>query len=208
MSPAILLLSAALGSSAGPKLEAFLGASASAATPLLIRQAGAEDLSFTASWSTASFNTPPYWAVRLGWGLGAAEASVEVVHHKLFLERPPPGVDRFSISHGFNLVLLGAAVPLDGRVLARAGLGVVVAHPESSIRGEEHGAGEPLAGFSVSGVAASAGLERRFPLARVFFASLSLSASVAWARVPVARGTADVSDVALHARVGLGVGRP
>ena len=201
-------LLAAVVLTSGPRVEAFAGASLSAPGQLVLaldREAPAVQ---AASWDNAPFTLPPYWLVRAGWDFGRLEASLELAHHKLRLVNPRPPLDRFEISHGFNLALATLAWKLQPALVARGGLGLVVTHPESSVRGVAFGDTGPDEGFLLSGAAGTLGLERRFALWRWFSLILATAGTVAWVRVPVAGGHADVTDVALHLRLGLGAGPP
>ena len=103
--------------------------------------------------------------MRLGADLGRARWELELVHHKLYLQNPPPEVQAFQITHGFNFITLNRRWPVYGFGL-RAGAGIVLAHPQTTIRGRafpENGGAFGL-GWYVSGPAAQVGLERRIRL--------------------------------------------
>jgi hypothetical protein len=192
--------------SAGWSLQLGFGGAWNAPMPLVIRQSGREDLRVTARYDARPLEAPPYYVVRIGRWAGDAEWSLELVHHKLYLSNPPPDVDRFSVSHGYNLILLGRTLLLGRGFRSRIGGGMVIAHPESRVRGEDLPEdGGPLGGgYHLSGVAASADLE--WPLRHRSGAFLSPEArlTAAWARVPVARGDADVPSVAVHGTLVVG----
>jgi len=131
--------------------------------------------------------------------------ALDLVHHKLHLANPPAGVGSFSVSHGYNLLVLHRMAE---RKALRYGLGadVVIAHPESEVRGrrlEERGGpfggGYHLTGPTVGALVGLAPAARRgvYPAAE---ARLTLSR----AKVPVAGGDATVPNVAIHLAVGLG----
>ncbi len=196
----------ALMVSSGPRLEGFVGASQSAPTTVSIAREGQPTVFQRAEWDNQPFQLPPYWLVRAGWDFGRWELSLELVHHKLILANPRAPIDRFAVSHGFNLVLATAAVRVGGQLVARAGAGLVVAHPESSVSGAIYGATGPYEGEMPAGAAATVGLERRIPVWRWVSVVLSTAATAAWISVPVAGGHAELPDVAVHVRLGLGVG--
>lgn len=197
---ALLLPAAAL---AGPVLEAFAGASQSARGTLTVVQAGLPPVTLAARWDSEPFVLPPYWTLRGGWTFERLEVSAELVHHKLLLREPSAPVEQFSVSHGFNLVLASVAAKLQGGLLARAGAGVVVAHPENSVRGATVGrSGSAFQGYVLAGPTAQAGLERRWALAPWWSLCVELAFTAAWVRVPVASGHADLADFAAHARFG------
>ncbi len=189
-----------------PGLEAHLGAAWNPPVPLTVRQDGQPDLSFTARYETRPFVPPMYYVYRLmlldeggtGWTL-------DLVHHKLRLRAAPSEIAEFSVSHGYNLLLLSR------RHEARRwhwalGAGAVVAHPEGTVRGRKLDETRGLFrdGFYVSGAAVGAYVGRRLPLGAGVHATAEARATLAWARVPVADGDADAPDAALHVALGLG----
>lgn len=205
-----LLATAPCGARAagGWAAEVHAGGALNLPTPLLIRQAGHEDLRVDARWETRPFETPLYYLVRLvfrdprdplgGW-------AVDLTHHKLHLANAPAGVQRFAISHGYNLLMLHR---FTGRGALRAGVGAgaVIAHPESEVRGARHDEGGGLfgAGYYAAGPSLGASLAllpvRRARNHLVAEARLVL----AHARVAVAGGEARVPNASLHLTLGVG----
>ncbi|HEX8244005.1 MAG TPA: hypothetical protein VF541_10930 [Longimicrobium sp.] len=195
---ALLLAPAPLAAQARWSVEAFGGTALSLRTPLTIRQRGQADVRLTARWSTRPLRDAPYYAYRVERWSGDTAWSLELLHHKLYLENPPPEVGHFEVSHGYNLLTL-SRVWARGAWDVRAGAGAVVAHAESKVRGREH-----ASGYRLSGAAAQLGLGRRLPLGRHLSVVAEGKATGAWARVPVADGSAEVPNAAVHALVGAG----
>ena len=116
-------------------------------------------------------------------------------------------VQRLSISHGLNLILVNAAVrrtlarqPNGARALqlsARIGAGPTVSHPESIVAGESH------AGYALGGAAmhAAAGLEYRF--SRRFAVMAEYKFTRTKQRLTIARGAAESAFASHHAVAGL-----
>lgn len=203
---ALALLSAASVRSREWSLELYGGAAASAPSRLTIRQGDFPDLRFTAHFETRSFESPVYYSGRLGVGTrGGHRWELQLVHHKLHLREPPAEVQSFSITHGFNILSLSRAWERRGWAL-RLGGGLVLAHPESAVRGRRLSEQEGLLGrgYYLTGPAAQLGAGRRFPLLRGLFLSAEMELAAARARVPVAGGDASMSNVSVHARFGLG----
>lgn len=175
-------------------------------TPLVIRQSGAPDIALDAQYQSRSFASPLYYALRLGrWSRGAAW-EVEFVHHKLYLRNRPAEVQQFEVSHGFNLIMVNRALPL-GRAILRPGLGLVLAHPESVVRGRSFaGRGLLGAGYYVAGPVAQLALARRLGVAGDLFVSAEGKVTAAYASVPVEGGRASLTNVAVHGLLGLGYG--
>lgn len=186
-------------------LEAALGGAYSVRTPLMIDQDGAPELRFTARWRTRAFDPPLYHAWRVARERGDRAWAVELVHHKLHLDDPPPEIERYEITHGFNLLTINR-LALPGPWLAGAGLGVVIARPESRVRGRELNGDRGLfgLGYDLAGpvVALTGGARRR--LGASWFAGVEAKLTAAYARVPVAGGWSSAPNVAAHALVTLG----
>jgi hypothetical protein len=171
-----------------------------------IRQAGEPPVRFRARWETRPFEAPPYYDLRVSRRAGGSEWSVDLLHHKLHLTNPPPEVQRLGVSHGYNLVFVSHAREVGRDVWGRVGAGLVIAHPESTVRGRTLEGGGPLGGgYHPAGPTIAAGAERRFAPAGPLLLSVQGLATASWARVPVADGHATVPDVAVHLLGGVGV---
>ncbi|RMI14648.1 MAG: hypothetical protein D6681_04915 [Calditrichaeota bacterium] len=173
--------------------------------PLIIRQTGHPDISLTARYRTESFKTPFYYALRLSFWQNRRGWEVELLHLKLFLTHKPEEIQRFSISHGFNLLTLLRGWKIN-RFLIRVGVGVVIAHPENTVRNQKlpENRGIFRAGYYLSGVALHAGVGRRFVLNRRLHLNVEGRITAAGASVPVIQGSATVWHVGMHLLMGLG----
>lgn len=206
----ILLLCLSASALAGPAeagwtLDFCFGADYSLNMPLTISQDGYEDLGFTARWESRPFDSPFYYSVHLSrWKEGHAW-ELELVHQKIFLDNPPPEVAQFSISHGFNLLNVIRAWDR-GAYFLRAGGGLVVTHPESTIRGLTHNQSGGLLGqgYYISGPTVQGAIGKRFDLGRKFFAVIEGKTTASYVRIPVADGNAELFNLAFHAGIGLG----
>jgi hypothetical protein len=186
-------------------VEASLGAAHNLTTPLTLRQSGFEPLRLQAWYETRAFQPPLYYAARLTRWKGDRGWAMELVHHKLYLQNPPPQVAAFSISHGYNLI----AVEHRWRAecgLFGLGVGAVVAHPENTVRGMRLSENRGLfrAGYYVAGPALVALAGRSKALGERVFAVAEIKLLASQSRVPVAQGHANVSHVSLHGSFGLG----
>jgi len=187
--------------------QLFMGSATNAHTPLVIRQDGYADINFIARYSEQPFYEAPYYLWRIGKWKNNKAWELEMIHHKLILQNPPPEVQSFSVSHGYNLVTVNRAWQ-KGKVIYRLGAGAVLAHPESEVRnqlfenvtGGQFGNGQ----FYWSGITAQAAVERRFQLRGKWHWSLEAKATASYARVPIANGTADMPNTALHGVLGIG----
>jgi hypothetical protein len=203
--PPLLLIALLAGPADGFRVELLLGAAQSLASNLTVEQEGAPTLEVDADWAGQPFVGPLYYSLRVshwsgnrGWSLGA-------IHHKLYLENPPPEIEYFSVSHGYNLLTLERGFVVSGFVLWVGG-GLVIGHPESTVRGRTWPQKGGLFddGYYVTGPTLAVAAARRFPLGSRLEASIEGRFTASWARVPVQGGEADVPDRSLHLLVGLG----
>lgn len=185
-------------------LQAATGSALQLHSRVVVEQEGEPDLDFTGEFDTNPFTSgAPYYSLRLGRWRGASAWEIETHHHLVTLANNPPEIGELAMTHGYNLNTVNRAW-LAGGFVWRLGAGLVITHPESEVRGKRY-AGDGFAeGFSLSGVCAQAGLERRFPLGKKLFLSLEGKLTAAWAQVPVADGEATVPNYAVHGLAGVG----
>jgi hypothetical protein len=175
--------------------------------PLAIAQRGAPELTLTARYETRALETPLYYVVRVERERpdGGAVA-FELVHHKLFLTNAPAEVQRFEISHGFNVATLQRAWGRAEGMSWRVGAGVVIAHPETTVRGRAQPRGGWLdRGYYVSGPAAQLGAGWSRALAGRARAGLEAKLTGARAWVPIAEGTARLWHASAHLNAQIGL---
>ena len=204
----ILLLFIANGVSAEEKwlFELFYGGFVyNAPLPLRIEQGNEEDISITARYASRTLETPAYWVWRFSRWSGNDAWEFEAIHHKIFLRNEPEEVEHFSVSHGFNLLTINRSMQYGGLIF-RAGGGVVLAHPESRIRGKSHSEHRGLfnLGYYIGGPTINLGIGRHLYLSRTLFLSIEIKATASYAHVPINDGNADIYNAALHAIAGIG----
>ena len=170
---------------------------------LVIRQNGSPDTKLTARYDTKPFAEVPYYDIKLGMRRRPWAFELELVHHKLHLVNRPPEVDTFEITHGYNPLLLNCVRDWAGLKL-RAGAGVVITHPQPTVRGLRFPETGGVLGWFVSGPALQVSLGREFGLEPRLFAGLERKAVGAWARVPIVDGSADVPNLSMHALASAG----
>ncbi len=171
--------------------------------PIVIRQAGQPDIRLTARFSTRPFIDVPYYDIKFGVVRKLWACELELVHHKLYLGNRPPEVGTFEITHGYNPILL-SVVHDEWGVALRAGAGIVLTHPETTVRGLRFPETGGILGWYVSGPAAQLSVSKWFAISRQFFAGIEGKAVGAWARVPIVQGNADVPNLSLHGLVSVG----
>jgi hypothetical protein len=205
----VLLLLVMTGSSLpaftqGLTAEVFAGTAWSLPLPLRVEQTGEAPLHFKARYSTRPWKGAPYYAYRLGYQLWSAE----LVHHKLYLENPPPEIQHFEVSHGYNMAMVSRAIPVGGSwPIFRIGLGLVIAHPEGRIREKAVNPVRSLlgGGYHISGLCLQAAVGPRLGIAEHWFFSPEIKLTGAWAQMPLAGGgVAKVPNIALHTLWGFG----
>jgi len=185
-------------------IQFFGGFAYNFSLPLVIRQEGKDNIRLSADYDTKPFDTPIYWSLRAGkWGEKDGW-EIELLHHKLYLKNNPPEVEHFTVTHGFNLLTLNRAWKR-ANFIWRAGAGVVVAHPESAVRGKTFSQeGGLFEGYYLAGPTLQVAVEKRFPLFKSFFLCLEGKYTLSWAHIPVEEGKADLWNSAIHGLIGLG----
>jgi hypothetical protein len=207
LTAALLLLPLAAHAEERFRLELFAGTSSSAPSTLTIDQSGFEELSVRARWKTHPTQDAHYFAARIALWKRNRGWELQFLHHKLYLDNPPPEIEQFEISHGWNLLTIQRAT--HGRVLDwRVGAGAVIAHAEGTIRGRDVDGGDGLfgQGYYLSGGAAIAGVGKSLTIWRGLRATAEGQVTFSWARLPIQTGHARTTNVAFHALLGLGFG--
>lgn len=186
-------------------LSASTGAAWSFPTTLSIEQQGFPELRLSARYANRPFETPIHWVVRLSLRGNGGAWELQHLHHKLYLRNRPPEVERFDITHGYNVLTLNRSWRRGGLGL-RGGLGVVIAHPESTVRGRRFGPGQGIFGLDqyLTGPALIVGASYEWSIGRRVFLAPEIQLSAARARVPIHDGEASAPNVAAHFLFGLG----
>jgi len=174
--------------------------------PLTIYQDGAPTIRMTARFKTEPFTLPVYWDIRLGEKVGKRIFEAELIHHKLYLKNTTAEVQKFNVSHGFNMLIFNYGIER-GNYRFRTGLGLVIAHPESKIRGLEFGnsTDDWDMGYYLTGPVVLASAERLIDISKHFYLVLGAKTTVAFAKVPIGRGYARFMNVAGHLNLGFGL---
>lgn len=173
--------------------------------PLIIRQQGYPDIKFQALFSTEAFTPPIFWDGRISRWQNGKSWELEVIHHKLYLDNTSPEVQKFNISHGFNMIMVNRGIEKKS-FRYRAGAGIVLAHPESKIRGKEFGdsTDDTDLGYFFSGPVLNFAISKPFYLGSRFYINAEVKTTLAYSYIKVAEGHADVYNIAFHVIIGLG----
>jgi hypothetical protein len=191
--------------SAQVTVDAFTGTAFNLPTHLSISQEGEADLNFTAHYDTRPLEDTPYFGARVSVWKNNRAFVVTLVHHKLYLDNPPPEVQWFRITYGFNMGTVGLGWRR-GNLMYTVGAGAVITHASSMVRGKRYlGTGGPLnRGYTFSGITALGSLQYKIPLSRTFYLSGETMASASYIEVSVKDGQAHVPAAALHLHAGFG----
>lgn len=192
-------------------VEIFLGEQFNIPTPLTIKQKGEEtikvDWARYESDAWTGFNSP-YYIWRVGRWEEDRAWEIELIHQKIILKNKPEEVQHFEISHGYNLITINRAWRLSQYhdLIWRIGAGIVLTHPESTVRHKEKGYDESFPnGFYISGPTAQVAIGKRINIWKGFFGVLEAKLTASYAtRVPIANGYAEVPNAALHYLFGIG----
>lgn len=173
--------------------------------PLIIRQQGLPNIKLPARYNTDAFSPPIYWDLRFSRWQKYKSWEFELIHHKLYLDNTTPEVQKFNISHGFNMITVNRG--FDKKTYQyRAGAGIVLTHPESNIRGKEFGStGDDFdLGYNISGPVINLAIGKSYRLGSQFFINAEAKTTLAYAYIQVAQGHADVFSIAFHLVLGFG----
>lgn len=186
-------------------MELLSGTAWSVPSRLAIEQSGMERLSFRAHWATHASDDAPYFAVRFGLWNRRHGWELQFLHHKIALTNRPPEIDKFEVSHGWNLLTIQRAT--HSKVLDwRVGVGPVIAHAEGTVRDRDVDGGDGLfgQGYYLSGAGVLGGAGRSFAIWRKLFATAEGQVTFSSARIPINTGHARTTNLAFHLLLGLG----
>jgi hypothetical protein len=186
-------------------IEFYSGLPYNVPLPLTISQSGEQDISLTAHYRSDPFAIPIYWNWRISYWNDNHAFEIEATHHKIFLKDTSPEVQEFSISHGFNTITVNYAWKDYGFVF-RGGIGLVLAHPESIIRGKrfDESGGIFDAAYQLTGPTINLAAGKRFNLSRKLFFELDTKINLSYAKVAVVYGEAKLYNIALQFNFGMG----
>jgi len=173
--------------------------------PLFVKQSGFPVIRLNARFDTEGFTLPVYWDMRLGRWQNEHLWEVELIHHKLYLHNTTPEVQKFNISHGFNMIMVNRGFEKNS-FRYRAGAGVVLAHPESIIRGKEFGnSAEDLdMGYFLTGPVLNLSVGRPIHLLKRVYLNPEVKTTFAYSKIKISDGYAHVYNLAFHLILGFG----
>ena len=162
VSSCLLISTACVAAETSWTIESLAGSAFCFKTPLTVRQSGHDDINVIAEYRTDSFKLPVYYSIRLSRWTGAQAWELELVHAKIRLHNNPPEIQKFEISHGYNLIVLNLARKI-GKVIYGLGAGIVLTHPENVVRVKRLAENRGIMndGYYVSGPVVQLNIERR-----------------------------------------------
>jgi hypothetical protein len=175
-----------------------------------------------AKLNTKPFTTPYYYGLRVGKWDGDTAWEFEHIHQKVYVDSAdlPPQIENFEITDGYNLFYLNHAWNLEEYgIIARAGLGLVVAHPDITAYGTRYhrvgGGAVPLvwqtdSGYQWAGTSIQAAVEKEFQLYESWYLSLEGKATHSSADIDIKNpsdnqkvGSVYLPNTALHFQIGI-----
>ena len=196
-----------MGQAQGRSWEVAIGGGATYnfTTPLSIYQDDQPEIKIKARYRTEPFRAPVYYDIRVNKWRENTGWALKFTHHKIILENLPPEIQRFSITDGFNLLTANRLWRRNNFSWSVGG-GVVITHPESTIRQKPYPENKGLLnqGYYISGPTLEAAVAQRYYLFNRLFLSGEARVTGSWVRVPVVSGHANVTNAALHLVAGLG----
>jgi hypothetical protein len=187
------------------RIRAAAGLAYNVPVRLSVTQVGQPEIRTRARFETRSLEPPIHWVVRVERDAGSTRWALELMHDKLYLTDPPPAIDHFEITHGFNVVSLLRGWTMAGTDLG-LGIGAIVGHPENTVRGRRLEPDGVIGGYYLSGAALHASAGRSLRLWRGLHLFGELRAMGARVHVPVDGGDADFWHLSGHALAGVGFG--
>ena len=204
----IVLLASTQPARAEWTVAAYLGWNATAATTLTLDENGRATPFRDVTFDSRSLASPPYYGYRvrwLRWRGGQAGVEAEFIHLKVYARAGTigPPLERFSISHGLNLLLANAVwrqqVARGITLLLRGGAGVAVPHGESRVAGVDQEQ------YAISSAAWQAAAGPEFTTSAHTRAFVEYKITTAAPVVAVAGGTVAGRYTSQHLAAGLGV---
>lgn len=179
-------------------LEANLGFPINLVHPITIKQQGHSDLNFKAKYYSEPFKQPYFYVYRFSKWKNDKGWQLEMMHQKLYLENPPKEVQYFSITHGYNLIMLSRAFKVnilnENDFIVRIGSGIILAHAENMVRGKEFDQEQSFnnMGYYLTGPVLNLALAKRFNISERFCFNVETKFNTSHANVPIVDGEASL----------------
>lgn len=174
--------------------------------PLNIHQRDYPDIDLTAHYSSEALVIPICWLSRITYWSGNGCWALQAIHHKLYLDNRSSEVLNFSITHGFNLITVSHGRKF-GDYIVRVAAGIVLAHPENTIRGKHLPEDQGIFnwGYYIAGPTIDLSVGRQIKLPWRLYLVYEAMVNVSYASVPVVDGRAKLYNLAARLNVGVGI---
>lgn len=182
--------------------------------PMTVYQENQPEIYLNARFRTDPFSAPFFWLWRISRSNGSCSWEFEAVHHKLYLENPTDEIQSFSISHGYNMLIVNRGIQISFfdsfDFLLRTGAGIILAHPENRIREKklDENLGWMNTGYYVSGPVLNISAGKLFHPVGPIRLNIEFRCNPSWSVVPVADGYARLWNLPLMLVFGTGVDFP
>ena len=198
--------SASLSAQVRWSVDFNLGLPGNVPAPLPMSQTGKQRVSLLAVWSAEPFILPVNWMWRIGRWNDSKAWELETIHHKMVLQNRPDNIERLAITHGFNTLTVNRAREIK-KLILRAGAGIVLAHPESSIDNLAFNEKSGLfkLGYYLTGPVLMVSAARPLRICKGFMVNLEGKTTIGYADVPIVNGRAQLLHLAFHLNAGLGL---
>ena len=185
-------------------MELWFGDAWNARTPLTFKQAGQPDISMTPNWSTRPGRPTWYYSARIAKWSGEKGWAFHYMHHKLYLDNPPPEVVAFRITNGVNILLAQRLWRKNGWEL-ELGVGPTLTVPFSTIRGKTYGKANGIFGsrYDLGGATLEGGVSRNIRILPYTYGSLAARITATPISAKIADGRATTTNFALHLQYGI-----
>ena len=133
-----------------------------------------------------------------------------MMHQKLYLKNPPKEVQYFSITHGYNLIMLSRAFKISlfqqKDFIVSIGSGIILAHAENMVRGKEFDQEQSFGnlGYYLTGPVLNLAIAKRINLSNRFYCNIETKFNTSYANVPIVDGNATLWHSAFEIIWGVG----
>ena len=187
------------------QFEFLPGMSSTLPSNLLIVQENQPEIRLRANYNTFPLKLPFYYSYRLSHYTKSGGWELELNHLKIVLSNSHQDIQRFSITHGYNLIWVNKTWVLP-HFYIRTGIGTIAAHAENTIRNQklDESLGLFNKGYYLGGISAQLAIQYKLFLLDFLYLSAEAKIAASNCKVPVVDGYAKVP--VFHQALHLGIG--
>lgn len=177
-------------------------------TYLKIHQNGYKDIIINgAKFRTEGFVEPVYWDYNLDFETNKHFFGLRSTHHKLILKNPPPDIEYFDITHGYNFLIAYYGWKLKYFHLLVGG-GIAFSHPEGIVRNSNVALddGISLIGgvYRLTAPNIEVATLRKIYFHKRFYFNAEIRFTAGYSKPKIINGYAETYPISLHGLFGLG----